>query len=98
MWGGLQIFAPARLNTDYTPTMIENTAHMTSTIGRPRLHSIFGLMACVCTRFRDVLRRFHAQNVEFVVAHINEDLLQDCKFITTYALCGSNHTLNVMYI
>lgn len=81
----LQTFAPARLNTDYTPTIIENSEHMTSTIGRPTLPSIFGLMACVCTRFRDVLRRFHAQNVEFVVAHINEELLWDCKYITNYA-------------
>ena len=82
----LQTFAPARLNTDYTPTMIEKTAQMTSTIGRPTLPSIFGLMACVCTRFRDVLRRFQTQNVEFVVAHINEELLWDCRYITNCAL------------
>lgn len=82
----LQTFAPARLNTDDTPIIIENSARVTSTIGRPTLPSIFGLMACVCTRFRDVLRRFHAQNVEFVVAHINEELLWDCKHITNCAL------------
>ena len=71
----------AHLHTPYTPTIIGHYACLTSTIAPLRLSPIFGPMACVCKRFRDVLRRFRAKSVEVVVAHINYDLLRHVKYV-----------------
>ena len=79
----LHIYSFARLHTEYTPTITGNLWCLTSTIAPPRLSSILGQLACVCTRFRDVLRRFRAKNVEFVA--INYDLRSDLQYVVDYA-------------
>jgi len=85
MQDALHIYSFARLHTEYTPTIIGPSVCLTSTIAPLRLSPIFGHMACVCTRFRDVLRRFRAKSVEVIVAHINYDLLCDVKYVMNYA-------------
>ena len=87
----LHIYSFARLHTEYTPTIIGQIVSLTSTIAPLRLSSIFGHLACVCTRFRDVLGRFRAKNVEFVVAHINYDLLRDVKYVMKCAFTFLEH-------
>lgn len=72
----LHIYGFARLHTEYTPCL-------TSTIAPPRLSLILGQLACVCTRFRDVLRCFRAKNVEFIA--INYDLRSDLQYVVDYA-------------
>lgn len=80
----LHIYSFARLHTEYTPTIIGQNVCLTSTIAPLRLSPIFGHLACVCTRFRDVLGRFRAKPVEVVVALINYDLLHAVKYVMNY--------------
>jgi hypothetical protein len=90
----LRIYSFARLNTEYTPTIIGQNACTTSTIGPTRLHPDFGQMACVCKRFRDVLTHFRAKKVEFVESHITSDLLQQSKRVIYNAFIMT-HDINV---
>jgi hypothetical protein len=72
----LKTYLKAHVCNEYTQ---QPANCMTSTIRPGSLNPVFQMLACVCTRFRDVLKKFRAGAVEFVVADINSELLLQCK-------------------